>query len=155
MRKRKTDVWNDPEEKMTRILTSVLFAVEIVVVVAIILFGITSCKTTSTTTKERVVERDTVTICQHQRDSIYVHDSVFYAMSRIADTVYVTREKWHTAYRDRILHDSIYIAKTDTIYLDREKVVEKHLTWWQNTGLASMLIFLIMLATFLLKRWYR
>ena len=40
-----------------------------------------------------------------QRDSIYLHDSIFVRIR--ADTVYL--EKWHTRYRDRL------VTKTDTV----------------------------------------
>ena len=40
-----------------------------------------------------------------QRDSIYLHDSIFVHIR--ADTVYL--EKWHTRYKDRL------VTKTDTV----------------------------------------
>ena len=52
-----------------------------------------------------------------QRDSIYLHDSIFVRIR--ADTVYL--EKWHTRWRDR------ETVKTDTITLTETKAetVEK------------------------------
>lgn len=67
-----------------------------------------------TTTKYvPVIEHATDTLVQRvvERDSIHVHDSI--RVSEKGDTV--TIERWHTQYRDRWHHDSIYIAKHDTI----------------------------------------
>ena len=60
-----------------------------------------------------VIEHATDTLVQRvvERDSIHVHDSI--RVSENGDTV--TIERWHTQYRDRWQHDSIYIAHHDTI----------------------------------------
>lgn len=67
-----------------------------------------------TTTKYvPVIEHTTDTLVQRvvERDSIHVHDSI--RVSEKGDTV--TVERWHTQYRDRWHHDSVYIARHDTI----------------------------------------
>ena len=67
-----------------------------------------------TTTKYvPVIEHTTDTLVQRvvERDSIHVHDSI--RVSEKGDTV--TIERWHTQYRDRWHHDSVYVAKHDTI----------------------------------------
>ena len=67
-----------------------------------------------TTTKYvPVIEHTTDTMVQRvvERDSIHVHDSI--RVSEKGDTV--TVERWHTQYRDRWHHDSVYIARHDTI----------------------------------------
>lgn len=60
-----------------------------------------------------VIEHQTDTLVQRviERDSIHVHDSI--RVSEKGDTVKI--ERWHTQYRDRWHHDSIYIARHDTI----------------------------------------
>ena len=67
-----------------------------------------------TTTKYvPVIEHTTDTLVQRvvERDSIHVHDSI--RVSEKGDTV--TIERWHTQYRDRWHHDSVYVARHDTI----------------------------------------
>ena len=67
-----------------------------------------------TTTKYvPVIEHTTDTLVQRvvERDSIHVHDSI--RVSENGDTV--TIERWHTQFRDRWHHDSVYVAKHDTI----------------------------------------
>ena len=79
-----------------------LFVVEVVV--------LSSC---TTTRYIPVIEHATDTLVQRvvERDSIHVHDSI--RVWEKGDTV--TIERWHTQYRDRWHHDSVYIAKHDTI----------------------------------------
>ena len=67
-----------------------------------------------TTTKYvPVIEHTTDTLVQRvvERDSIHVHDSI--CVSEKGDTVKI--ERWHTQFRDRWHHDSVYVAKHDTI----------------------------------------
>ena len=77
-------------------------------VVAVVVLS--SC---TTTRYIPVIEHATDTLVQRvvERDSIHVHDSI--RVTEKGDTV--TIERWHTQYRDRWHHDSVYIAKHDTI----------------------------------------
>jgi hypothetical protein len=90
-----------------------------------------------------VVHNDTTVITKHQRDSIWMHDSVL--VSEKGDTVRI--EKWHTKYVTKEVHDTTYIAKCDTIREVFTNEVEKPLTWWQQTRLhlANILLFALLL----------
>ena len=57
------------------------------------------------------VRHDSVVTILYQRDSIYQHDSVY--IKEKADTVLI--ERWHTRWRNRVSHDTLYMSKTDTI----------------------------------------
>lgn len=72
------------------------------------------------------VKRDSIYITQHQKDSIYVHDSIY--QKEKGDTLIV--EKWHTKYIERQVHDTTYIEKVDSIQVPYP--VEKQLTRWQR-----------------------
>lgn len=61
-----------------------------------------------------------------ERDSIHVQDSIVIQLK--GDTVF--RDRWHTEYKDRFLHDTTYIHMTDSIQVPYP--IEKNLTWWQN-----------------------
>lgn len=82
----------------------------------------------TTTRYVPIVERhtDTLRITQYQRDSVYIHDSTY--IHEKGDTVFF--EKWHTRWRDRILHDTIYQSKTDSI--PNPYPVPAELTKWQR-----------------------
>ena len=91
------------------------------------------CCTGCTTTKYIEVERvthDTLKITKHQRDSIWLHDSVL--VDKSGDTIKI--EKWHTKYVERAVHDTLYQSKTDSIPVPYpvEKLVERQLSGWQN-----------------------
>lgn len=60
-----------------------------------------------------------------QRDSIHVHDSIYVRDN--GDTVFVDR--WHTVYKDKLVRDTTYINKTDSVQIPYP--VEKKLTRWQ------------------------
>ena len=67
-----------------------------------------------TTTKYvPVIEHQTDTLIQRvvERDSIHVHDSI--RVTEKGDTIRI--ERWHTQYRDRWHHDSIYVSKIDSV----------------------------------------
>ena len=83
-------------------------AVVIAVLLAILL--LTSCKHTEYVTIEKV-RNDTTYITKHQRDSIWLHDSVM--VCEKGDTVRI--EKWHTKYIEKQVHDTTYVATHDTI----------------------------------------
>lgn len=57
------------------------------------------------------VRHDSVVTILYQRDSVYQHDSVL--IKERADTLLI--ERWHTRWRDRVSHDTLYMSKTDTI----------------------------------------
>lgn len=101
--------------------------------------------------KERVVTvtahtTDTLRIVQHQRDSIYLHDSIH--VSERGDTVRI--ERWHTSYRDRWHRDTVYQATHDTIPQPYEvlREVPAKLTWWQRARLAAVNIVLAAMALY-------
>ena len=70
-----------------------------------------------------------------QRDSIYLHDSIYIIDFVRTDTVFRTVERWHTQYRDRWQHDTIYKSRTDSVPVPVPTPVEvpAKLTWWQQT----------------------
>ncbi len=75
------------------------------------------------------VRTDSIYINQVQRDSIYQHDSIY--IREKGDTVWM--EKYKYIYRGKIVRDTMYFNRTDTI---REPYpVEKELTSWQQIKL--------------------
>ena len=100
------------------------------IIIFVCLAVMTSC---SPRVIENVVERhDTAYIERIRYDSIRLHDSIFVSQFLKGDTVYITQEKWHTAYRDRIIRDTSYISQRDTLKVTEIREVEKKLSTWQN-----------------------
>lgn len=90
-----------------------------------LLFVIYSCRTVKYVPVE-TVKVDTTYINKLQRDSIYMLDSVY--VKEKGDTVLI--EKYKYLYRDKLVRDTLYMAKTDSIQVPYS--VEKELTRWQQ-----------------------
>ena len=103
-------------------------------------------------------QTDTLMITQHQRDSIYLHDSTF--VEAKGDTLRIT--KWRTKHVEKLVHDTIYKSKVDSIPYPVPQPVEvpAKLTWWQQTRihLANILLYVLLvvggwyLIKFILKK---
>ena len=100
----------------------------LVILVALLLVG---CKTKEKVVTVEKVRNDTTYITKHQRDSVWLHDSIH--VTEKGDTIRI--EKWHTKYIEKATHDTLYQATHDTIPQPYpvEKLVERELTWWQQT----------------------
>jgi hypothetical protein len=158
------DYWNgyDPCKGMTekeRIKTALAYMVvyfigfAIAVAVCALLSGCT------TTQYVPVIEHrtDTVRITQHQRDSIYLSDSIYVSDFVRDDTVYKTVDRWHTKYIERTSHDTIYQARHDTIPRPYPvtKEVPAPLTWWQQARIYlgdAVLVAIVLLLVFVMVR---
>ena len=114
---------------------------------------ISSCTTTKYVP---VVEYHTDTLIQKmtQRDSIYLHDSTI--VREKGDTVLI--ERWHTRYRDREVHDTVYQSRIDSVpapypvteYVERKMSgIDKFLI---ATGIYSIISILIF-AAYKLRRF--
>lgn len=100
----------------------------LVILVALLLVG---CKTKERVVTVEKVRTDTTYITKHQRDSVWLHDSIH--VTEKGDTIRI--EKWHTKYVEKATHDTLYQATHDTIPQPYpvEKLVERELSWWQQT----------------------
>ena len=115
--------------------------------VLMLLAWLTSCTTTKYVEVEKV-RTDTTYITKWQKDSVWLHDSIY--VTERGDTVLV--EKWHTKYVEKQVHDTTYVSTHDTIPdpfpVETIKVVPAELSWWQklrlwigNVGLVVILGF--------------
>ena len=86
---------------------------------------------------------DTLIVSKYQRDSIYLHDSTY--VKEKGDTVLI--ERWHTKYVDRLMHDTLYQSKTDSIPYPVQVTVEvpAQLSWWQQTRIYAGDVMLVLL----------
>ena len=71
------------------------------------------------------VAHDTIDRLVVQHDSIHILDSLVTIVTYLNDTVYQTRDRWRIEYRDRYLHDSVYIARTDTLTVTVHEVTNQ------------------------------
>lgn len=100
-------------------------------------------------------QHDTTYVQHFQVDSVFKRDSIYIREKN--DTVYQYVERIRDRYR--LIHDTTYMHKVDTVFRDRPvvKEVEKPLTPWQNFRmvLGTMAIFamLLVLAAWALKKF--
>lgn len=94
----------------------------------VLLFG--SCKTRERIVVVETAHTDTLRLSSNIRDSIYLHDSIY--IRDKGDTMFI--ERWHTRWRDRTVHDTTYISKTDSVPVPYPVIQEvpKPLAWWQS-----------------------
>lgn len=68
-------------------------------------------------------QTDTCHIEKIRRDSIYQHDSIYIHEWQKGDTVYLERDRWHTEWREKVIRDTVYISRRDTLttiqYVDK------------------------------------
>lgn len=112
----------------------------LIIIVALLFVG---CKTKERVVTVEKVRNDTTYITKHQRDSVWLHDSIH--VTEKGDTIRI--ERWHTKYIEKATHDTLYQATHDTIPQPYpvEKLVERELSWWQQTRLhlANIMLWLL------------
>ena len=84
--------------------------------------ALTSCRTREQTLTQSVqqVHTDTLRIFQLRADTLRLHDSVFVREQLLGDTIRIEKHHWHTAYQTRVLRDTVFATRTDTL-----RIVEK------------------------------
>lgn len=117
-----------------------LVGIILLLIAALFLSG---CKTVKYVPVEKV-QHDSIYITQHQRDSIYLHDSIH--IREKGDTIRI--EQWHTRYVEKIVIDTLIQIERDTIPqpYPYEVEVPAQLSWWQQTRihLGELLIAMIL-----------
>lgn len=109
------------------------------------------CRTKYVTVPE-YRDRDSVEV-RYKRDSVYLHDSVYVSEWHAGDTVYLTRYKERTLYRDKLRTDTVYVAKTDSIGVPCYIKSEKHsLYWWQEMLIWTGIVTIVYLVVYLVAR---
>ena len=100
---------------------------------AVMMMAISSCTTTRTITKEvpvevPVIQHDTVLVQTAQKERITVRDSII----RLGDTV----KLFHTMVTNNIYHDTVYVAKRDTltktVYVKQKTEVKEKVPWYKK-----------------------
>ena len=96
-----------------------MLSVTFIILAVLLMLSFSSCTTTRYVPVEHHTT-DTLRITQHQRDSIWLHDSIH--VSEKGDTIRI--EKWHTRYIERLSHDTLYQSVRDSIPVPYEVIKE-------------------------------
>lgn len=144
-------------EQYQRLTLKMLIHGIVIFLAALLLMALVSLFTSCTTPQPVIVERtthDTVQVTRLQRDSIFRHDSIYIREHTVGDTVYLEVTRWHTQYRDRWHHDSIYLSRRDSIPVPYpvEKQVPAQLSSWQQVQIWLGRLVLVVLAV--LAAWW-
>lgn len=136
---------DDPRDEMLRAFIRAIGTIFAFMLIIVLIALLTGCKTRTVVVE--TVRTDTTYISKHQRDSIWLHDSIYMKEYQQGDTIYVLRDRWHTKYVEKQVRDTTYIAKTDSIPVTFpiEVKVQRELTLWQKTlqragGIALILL---------------
>ena len=99
--------------------------------VAAVGISLTGCKGTRQIVERPVYIHDTSEVVSVQKDSVFVHDSVY--VYKNGDTLYIT--KWLTKSVTKIQHDTVREVQEIPVEVVKTevRVVEKPLKWWQKT----------------------
>ena len=121
------------------------------VVVFVIVLMLTSCSPKVIYVPE--VHTDSIYITKHQKDSVWLHDSIL--VTEKGDTIRV--EKWHTKYIERQVHDTCFVTKTDSVavpYPVKEKLTikDKFNVYLQCMGIVFGIL-LVFIVIWLVTKW--
>ena len=78
-----------------------------------------------------IVKTDTCYIERWQRDSIHVHDSIYVKEYVSGDTVRIVTDRWHERWRERIVRDTTYISRCDTVQVTKVETIVKPIPGWK------------------------
>ena len=76
------------------------------------------------------VRADTVYLSRGRADSVYLLDSVAVTMDLRRDTVVRTEYRYRTHWRERVMTDTVYATRTDSVAVPYP--VERKLTRWEQ-----------------------
>lgn len=105
---------------------------QMALIVVLLLFLLCSCKQVEYVTVEKV-RVDTTYVNKVQKDSVWMHDSVY--VKEKGDSFFI--EKYHIRYVTKEVHDTLYKARVDSIPVPYWKIKEvaAELSWWQKLRL--------------------
>lgn len=127
----------------------------LIFIFGMILIAFGSCRSIKYVPIE-TIKHDSIYITQHQKDSIYIHDSIY--QKEKGDTVLI--EKWHTRYIEKQVRDTLIQIQRDTIPqpYPYEVEVPAQLSWWQKTrmhiGEITIIALLVLLGSWIVRiKW--
>lgn len=122
--------FDDDRDDMMRAFIRAIFAIFTFMFFLFVLSLIAGCKSHERVVVVETVRADTLRLSRNIRDSVWLHDSIY--IRDKGDTMWI--ERWHTRWRDRTVHDTTYVSKTDSVPVPYpvEVKVPRELSWWQR-----------------------
>ena len=94
--------------------------------------GLSGCSRTVYVPVE-TVRTDTVLRFSVSSDTTWLRDSIHVEIHEKADTVFVTKYKEHVRWRDKVMTDTVYATRTDSVAVPYP--VERKLSRWEQARL--------------------
>jgi hypothetical protein len=137
---------NDKERAQLGCMHGILFLLAAAILIAVMAL----CQGCTTVREVVVTQQHTDTVYQNhlQRDSVWVwcHDSI--VTNSQSDTVTIERWHWRDRWRERVVHDTIYKSKTDTVKVAVTQQQTRQLTWFERWRVRIGTIMFIALGLF-------
>lgn len=117
--------------------------------IAMCVLLVSSCRSVRYLPSEAV--HDTARIVIRTADTLRLKDSVFVERMVKGDTIYVTKDRWHTRDNISVRTDTMYVSRTDTVRVP----VNAKATWYERNVKPMVESFsaLIMLSVFGIVVW--
>lgn len=139
--------FDDDRDDMMRAFIRAILAIFTFMFFVFMLSLIAGCKSHERVVVVETVRADTLRLSRNIRDSVWLHDSIY--IRDKGDTMFI--ERWHTRWRDRTVHDTTYVSKTDSVPVPYpvEVKVPRELSWWQRLRMHAGGVALSLLAIWL------
>ena len=149
----KNEFYHNVKSNCIELFYSLATIVVIAFLFVLLCISLGSCSPKVVTVPVEKVRIDTLKETKWQKDSVWLHDSVY--VHAKGDTVLI--EKWHTRWADRLLIDTIYQHRVDSVPMPYpvEKEVPAELSWWQKLRMRMGEMMLMLLIAALLYGVYR
>ena len=136
--------WNDySDEVLNGCLTGIMKIGAVVAILLMSIIWLSGCKTKTVVVEKIVPEVHYQDVVKVQKDSIYLHDSIFNTEYLQGDTIVKYKYAQKTLFRERVLHDTI--IKVDSIPYEVKTTVERKKTDYKGWFAFGGLLFLIVL----------
>ena len=138
--------WNNySDEVLKGCLTGIMKIGAVVAILLMSIIWLSGCKTKTVVVEKIVPEVHYQDVVKVQKDSIYLHDSIFNTEYLQGDTIVKYKYAQKTLFRERVLHDTI--IKVDSIPYEVKTTVERKKTdykgWFAFGGLLAAVVLYI------------
>lgn len=136
--------WNNySDEMLNGCLTGIMKIGAVVAILLMSIIWLCGCKTKTVVVEKIVPEIHYQDVVKVQKDSIYLHDSIFNTEYLQGDTIVKYKYAQKTLFRERVLHDTV--IKVDSIPYEVKTTVERKKTDYKGWFAFGGLLFLIVL----------
>ena len=138
--------WNNySDEVLNGCLTGIMKIGAVVTILLVSIIWLSGCKTKTVVVEKIVPEVHYQDVVKVQKDSIYLHDSIFNTEYLQGDTIVKYKYAQKTLFRERVLHDTL--IKVDSIPYEVKTTVERKKTdykgWFAFCSLLAAVVLYI------------